>query len=106
MINSKNILLIGSHHGIIPSQMRQRDCFRKQDLETYRWIIKTTAYFSDLQSFAIFVKTVIMKPFLGYISDSKKKDEFLDVFLNEYKERSDQQAWSLGFTLLNIFARK
>lgn len=67
---------------------------------------KRTAYFSDLQSFAIFVKTVIMKPFLGYISDSKKKDEFLDIFLNEFIECSDRQAWSLDFTLLNIFARK
>ena len=65
-----------------------------------------TTSFSDLQSFAIFVKTVIMKPFLGYISDSIKKDEFLDVFLNEFEERSDQQAWSLDFMLLSIFARK
>lgn len=64
-----------------------------------------TTSFSDLHSFAIFVKTVIMKPFLGYISDSNKKDEFLDAFLNEYK-RSDHQAWSLDFTLLSIFARK
>jgi trans-aconitate 2-methyltransferase len=63
-----------------------------------------TAYFSDLQSFAIFVKTVIMKPFLGYIPDSKKRDEFLDVFLNEL-ERSGQ-SWSLDFMLLGIFARK
>jgi len=64
-----------------------------------------TTPFSDLHSFAIFVRTVIMKPFLGYISDSCKKDEFLDVFLNEYKH-SDHQLWSLDFTLLNIFARK
>ena len=63
-----------------------------------------TAYFSDLQSFAIFVKTVIMKPFLGYISDSKKKDEFLEAFLNEYEGL--HQAWSLDFTLLTIFAKK
>ena len=64
-----------------------------------------TTSFSDLHSFAIFVRAVIMKPFLGYISDSNKKDEFLDVFLNEYKH-SDQQGWSLDFTLLSIFARK
>ncbi len=67
---------------------------------------KRTTYFSDPQCFAIFVRTVIMKPFLGYISDSKKKDEFVEVFLNEHEERSDHQAGSLDFTLLNIFARK
>lgn len=60
--------------------------------------------FSDRESFAIFVKTVIMKPFLGYIPGPKKKDEFLDAFLDEL-ERSDQ-SWSLDFMLLSIFARK
>ncbi|MDQ3718713.1 MAG: hypothetical protein M3311_06130, partial [Thermoproteota archaeon] len=60
--------------------------------------------FSNRESFAIFVKTVILKPFLGYIPDPKKKDEFLDAFLDEL-ERSDQ-SWSLDFMLLSIFARK
>jgi hypothetical protein len=64
---------------------------------------KSTA-FSDRESFAIFVKAVIMKPFLGYIPDSRKKEEFLDAFLNEF-ERSGK-AWSLDFMLLGIFARK
>jgi hypothetical protein len=45
--------------------------------------------FSDREEFAIFVKTVIMKPFLGYLPDAKKKEEFLDAFLDEL-ERSGQ----------------
>jgi trans-aconitate 2-methyltransferase len=65
---------------------------------------KKSTSFSDRESFAIFVKTVIMKPFLGYIPDSKKKDEFLDAFLDEL-ERSGQ-SWSLDFMLLSIFARR
>ena len=65
---------------------------------------KKSTPFSDRESFAIFVKTVIMKPFLGYIPDSKKKDEFLDAFLDEL-ERSGQ-SWSLDFMLLSIFARR
>ena len=60
--------------------------------------------FPDRQSFATFVRTVIMKPFLGYLPDSKKKDEFLDAFLDEL-ERSGQ-SWSLDFMLLSIFARR
>jgi trans-aconitate 2-methyltransferase len=63
-----------------------------------------TTSFSDRQSFAIFVKVVILKPFLGCISDSEKKEEFLDVFLNEFEHSG--WAWSLDFTLLSIFARK
>ena len=53
---------------------------------------------------ATFVKIVIMKPFLGYIPDSKKKDEFLDAFL-DVLERSGQ-SWWLDFMLLSIFARR
>jgi trans-aconitate 2-methyltransferase len=64
---------------------------------------KLTTTFYDRQSFAIFVKTVIMKPFLGYLSDFKK-DQFLSVFLNEF-EQSDG-AWSLDFIRLDIFAKK
>ncbi|HEX6281930.1 MAG TPA: methyltransferase domain-containing protein [Nitrososphaera sp.] len=64
-----------------------------------------TTTFSDRESFANFVKTVVMKPFLGYIPDSKKKDQFLDAFLNEF-ERSSGRAWSLNFMRLNISARK
>ncbi len=65
---------------------------------------KKPTTFSDRRSFAIFVKAVILKPFLGYIPDSKKKDEFLDAFLNEFKLSG--QAWSLDFMLLGIFATK
>ena len=45
-----------------------------------------------------------MKPFLGYLPDAKKKEHFLDVFLNEI-ERSGR-AWSLDYMRLGIFARK
>jgi trans-aconitate 2-methyltransferase len=63
-----------------------------------------TIPFSDRQSFAIFVRTVIMKPFFGYLPDAKKKKQFLDAFLNEF-ERSGW-GWSLDFMRLSISARK
>ena len=65
---------------------------------------KLTTTFSDRETFANFVKTVIMKPFLGYLPDAKNKDQFVDAFLNEF-ERSGW-AWSLDFMRLNISARK
>jgi trans-aconitate 2-methyltransferase len=65
---------------------------------------KLTTTFSDRESFANFVKTVIMKAFLGYLPDANKKDQFVDAFLNEF-ERSGG-AWSLDFMRLGIFARK
>jgi trans-aconitate 2-methyltransferase len=65
---------------------------------------KRTTSFSDGAEFAIFVKTVIMKPFLGFLPDSKKKEQFLDAFLNEF-ERSGW-AWSLDFMRLSVSAKK
>jgi trans-aconitate 2-methyltransferase len=65
---------------------------------------KRTTSFSDRDEFAIFVKTVIMKPFLGYLPDAKKKEEFLDAFLKEI-ELSGWK-WSLDYVRLGIFARK
>jgi trans-aconitate 2-methyltransferase len=63
-----------------------------------------TTTFSDHESFANFVKTVIMNPFLGYLPDAKKKDQFVDAFLNEFEQSGG--AWSLDFMRLDIFAKK
>jgi len=65
---------------------------------------KRTTSFFDLDEFAIFVKTVIMKPFLGYLPDSVKKEQFLDAFLKEI-ELSGWK-WSLDYVRLGVFARK
>jgi trans-aconitate 2-methyltransferase len=65
---------------------------------------KRTTIFSDRESFANFVKTVIMQPFLGYLPYAKKKDQFVDALLNEF-ERSGE-GWSLDFMRLDIFAKK
>ncbi|MEW6604865.1 MAG: hypothetical protein AB1351_09305 [Thermoproteota archaeon] len=64
---------------------------------------KRITTFSDRQSFASFVKTVIMKPFLGYLPYNKR-NHFLDVFLEEV-EHSNWK-WSLDNVRLNIFAKK
>jgi trans-aconitate 2-methyltransferase len=65
---------------------------------------KKSISFPDRESFTIFAKTVIMKPFLGYIPDSNAWDEFLDVFLTEFEHSG--QSWLLDFVRLAVFARK
>jgi trans-aconitate 2-methyltransferase len=65
---------------------------------------KLTTTFPDREDFANFIKTVMTKPFLGYLPDAKKRAEFLDVFLNEFERLVG--AWSLDFMRLRIFARK
>jgi trans-aconitate methyltransferase len=60
--------------------------------------------FSDRQSFATFVRTVIMKPFLGYLPYANRKEQFIHAFLNEFEGHGEQ--WSLEFMRLTISARK
>ncbi|HEU4444257.1 MAG TPA: methyltransferase domain-containing protein [Nitrososphaeraceae archaeon] len=63
-----------------------------------------TMVYPDLESFALFVKSVTLRTFLGYLPDVKKKEQFLDVFLNEFEQSG--RTWSLDFMRLGIFARK
>ena len=60
--------------------------------------------FPDRQSFATFVRTVIMKPFLGYLPDANRKEQFVDEFLNEFE--AHDWPWSLEFIRLTISASK
>ncbi len=75
---------------------------RFQDIQVN--LSKLTTFFSDRESFANFVKTVIMKEFLSYLPDAKKRDQFVDAFLIE-REHSGGN-WSLDFMRLRIYARK
>lgn len=59
--------------------------------------------FSDRESFALFIRTVIMKPFLGYLPDAKK-NQFLNVFLDEIQKEGE--GWVLDHVRLRIFAKK
>lgn len=63
-----------------------------------------TMVYPDLQSFTMFVRSVILRTFLGYLPDSQKKEQFLNLFLNEFKQSSRE--WSLDFMRLSVFARK
>jgi trans-aconitate 2-methyltransferase len=60
--------------------------------------------FPDRQSFATFVRTVIMKPFLGYLPDANKREQFIDAFLNEFEGHG--WPWSLEFMRLTVSTRK
>jgi hypothetical protein len=45
-----------------------------------------------------------MKPFLGYLPDVAKKEQFLDAFLKEIEQFD--LGWSLDYVRLGIFARR
>lgn len=63
----------------------------------------TTTY-PDRDSFADFVRTVVMKPFFGYLPDDAKRKGFLDALLSEIEQRG--LGWSLDYVRIGISARK
>ncbi len=64
---------------------------------------QTTAY-PDRRSFVDFAKTVIMKPFFGYLPDDAKRDSFLEAFVSELEYAG--LGWSLDYVRIGISARK
>jgi trans-aconitate 2-methyltransferase len=65
------------------------------------------------QIYSKFVKTVVMKPYLDYLSQhndeiDKLKTLFLEVFLDEVEKRSNKSNtnWFLDFVRLNIIAHR
>jgi trans-aconitate 2-methyltransferase len=63
-----------------------------------------TMVYPDLEGFTMFVKSVTLRTFLGYLPNSQKKEQFLNSFLNEFKQSGRE--WSLDFMRLSVFARK
>ena len=76
-----------------------------RDIQVY--LSDQTTTYPDRESFALFVKTVIMKPFLDHLLDVKK-DQFLKAFLSQMEERQQyfKIGWVLDYVYLDIFARK
>jgi trans-aconitate 2-methyltransferase len=68
-----------------------------------------TAAFPDRESFSLFMKTVVLKPFLAHLPNNVLRDEFLEAYLDE-TERSKNggrsRRWLLDYVRLNIAARK
>jgi trans-aconitate 2-methyltransferase len=60
--------------------------------------------FSDRQRFAMFVKTVIIKPFFAFLPTEPVRNRFLDIFLNQVE--CSGLAWSLDYVRIGIFAIK
>jgi hypothetical protein len=110
VINPKDILLIGHSHGYFPKpedtkRLLQEIGFRDSQI----YLSNQTITFHNLESFRLFVTTVITKPFLDYFhvdDDDGKKHQFVEGFIDELKRTAWSRTWSLDFVRLDILARK
>jgi trans-aconitate 2-methyltransferase len=75
-----------------------------KDVRAY--LTKDPAAFGNRDSFALFAKTVVMKPHLLRLPDQKLKDQFLESFLDEIKIHHKSKCWTMDYVRLNIRAKK
>jgi trans-aconitate methyltransferase len=75
-----------------------------RDIQVY--LSEQTMIYPDRESFMLFVRTVIMKPFIDHLRDTKK-DQFFKAFVSQMEQRQQSKTgWILDYVRLNIFARK
>ncbi len=76
---------------------------------------KKIAKFPSLDEYRLFMKTVVLKPYLSYLpshNNNKMKEIFMDEFIKEFQNCPDDQEtkqnskWKIDYTRLNIFAKK
>jgi trans-aconitate methyltransferase len=61
--------------------------------------------FKDKSSYATYLKTVVMGPYLKYLPSEKLQDNFLQRIIN-IKNENNEQTLTLDYKRLNIFATK
>jgi trans-aconitate methyltransferase len=69
-------------------------------------LVNESAKFSDRNSFALFAKTVVMKPYLAFLPNPKLKDRFLELVLGEIETKHKSLCWLMDYVRLNIKATK
>ncbi len=69
-------------------------------------LIKESAKFNDKNSFALFAKTVVMKPYLSLLPDLKLKDLFVQLVLDEIETNYPSMHWIMDYVRLNVRASK
>ncbi|HXT83261.1 MAG TPA: methyltransferase domain-containing protein [Verrucomicrobiae bacterium] len=74
---------------------------------------KKIAKFTNLEEYRLFMKTVVLKPYLSYLptDNNNKKEIFIDEFIKAQNYDQDQRIkqnlkLEIDYTRLNIFAKK
>ncbi len=70
------------------------------------YLTEDPATFSNRNSFALFAKTMVMKPYLSQLPNQKLKDQFLESFLDEIETRYKSLCRTIDYVRLNIRTKK
>ena len=62
--------------------------------------------FDNKEEYFLFIKTVILQPYLKYLPNETLKDKFVKSVIQEIETNSKELQWKLDFVRLNIHAKK
>ena len=72
--------------------------------DVHTWLEEAPATFSDADAFRVFIKTVVLRPFLAPISDERRRAAFVDHVVDAAAQ--DDPPYTLDYWRLNITARR
>ena len=64
------------------------------------------AKFHDKEDYFIFIKTIVLQPYLEYLSNDKLKNMFAKAVVHEIETNFKELQWKLDYVRLNIHAKK
>ena len=72
--------------------------------DVHTWLEEAPATFADAEGFRVFIKTVVLRPFLAPIGDERRRAAFVDHVVNAAAQ--DDPPYTLDYWRLNITARR
>jgi trans-aconitate 2-methyltransferase len=70
------------------------------------YLSEASISFANRSSYSLYLKTVVLWPYLRYIPSNKDKEEYLESILNEIEQNHSEMIWNLDYIRLNILAHK
>ena len=64
------------------------------------------AKFSNKEEYFLFIKTIVLLPYLKYLPNDRLKDRFAKSVVEEIEDNVKELQWKLDFVRLNINAVK
>ena len=72
--------------------------------DVHTWLEEAPATFADAEAFRVFIKTVVLRPFLAPIGDEGRRAAFVDRIVDAAAQ--DNPPYTLDYWRLNITARR
>jgi hypothetical protein len=68
------------------------------------YLSEASINFVNRRSYSMYLKTVVLGPYLRYIPADNHKQEYLESALNEIEQNHFKMIWNLDYVRLNILA--